>query len=147
MSELPTDLDAAQRQTAEQLLVDRAERTPANQLETLAPQVLAEVAPEHPDLGVESQLAALDAQRKRARARRGLTFLSDGDGSTLIKGSLPTLDAAPLIKLVEAYTESDRRVAAISSIGWPSRARPNNAAPMPCWHWSPNTSRPDGRHR
>lgn len=109
MNELPDDLGAEQRAAAEQLLVAQAERTPAKRVAAAAPAVLAAVAPDHPDLGVENQLAALDAQRKRAQSRRALTFSSDGDGSTLLRGSLPTLDAAPLIKLIEAYTESDRR--------------------------------------
>lgn len=109
LSQLPADLEADQREAAERLLVAHAQSRSAERLATLAPQVLAAVAPQHPAVGSDNQLARLDAQRKRAVAKRSLSFLSDGDGSTLIRGSLPTADAAPLIKLIDAYTESDRR--------------------------------------
>lgn len=109
LTELPQDLDDEQRQAAETLLVEHAASTPAEGLAKMAPQVLAEVAPDHPATSVADELARLDAQRKRAQAKRSLWFGSDGDGSTLIRGSLPTLDAAPLIKLISAYVESDRR--------------------------------------
>lgn len=109
LEQLPADLDADHRAEAEQHLVRRAASTSAEKLAGLAVPVLEAVAPEHPAASRDNQLAALDAQRKRAHSRRSLTFSSDGDGSTLIRGSLPTLDAAPLIKLIAAYTESDRR--------------------------------------
>lgn len=105
---LPADLTAEQKQQAAALLVDRAASTPADRLAGLAPAVLAAVAPElvpDPDEG----LRALDARKRRAHARRGLSFAPDGDGSVLIRGSLPELSAAPLIKLIDAYVESDRR--------------------------------------
>lgn len=105
---LPTELTDEQKQEAAALLVDRAVDTPADRLAGLAPAVLAEVAPElvpDPDDG----LAALDARKRRAHARRSLSFVADGDGSVLIRGSLPELSAAPLIKLIDAYVESDRR--------------------------------------
>ncbi len=109
LDQLPDDLDDQQRAAAEQILVDRAKTTPAEKLSTMAQQVLDAVSPNHPDNDTEQQLARLDAQRNRARLRRSLTFYSDGDGSTIIKGSLPTLDAAGFVKLIEAYCESDRR--------------------------------------
>ena len=105
---LSTELTAEQRQQAAELLVNRAADTPADRLAGLAPAVLAEVAPElvpDPDDG----LAALDARKRRAYARRGLSFVPDGDGSVLVRGSLPELSAAPLMKLIDAYVESDRR--------------------------------------
>lgn len=106
---LPAALTAEQKQRAAALLVDRAADTPADRLAGLAPAVLAEVAPDLvPDR--ETGLVALDAQRKRAQTRRGLSFAADGDGSVLIRGSLPDLSAAPLMKLIDAYVESDRRV-------------------------------------
>ncbi|MFP5284000.1 MAG: DUF222 domain-containing protein, partial [Actinomycetes bacterium] len=105
---LPTSLSAEQKGQAAALLVDRAAHTPADRLAGLAPAVLADVAPELvPD--PDARLAAMDAQKKRAHARRGLSLVPDGDGSVLIRGSLPDLSAAPFIKLIDAYVESDRR--------------------------------------
>ncbi len=109
LDQLPEDLDDQQRAAAEQILVDRARTTPAEKLSTMGQSVLDAVSPNHPENDPERQLAKLDAQRNRARLRRSLTFSSDGDGSTIIRGSLPTLDAAGFVKLIEAYRESDRR--------------------------------------
>lgn len=109
MTQLPTDLAVGQLEAAEALLVQTARSTSAERLAALAPQVLAAVAPEHPAASTEDQLARLDAQRRRAVAKRSLSFFSDGDGSTVIRGSLPTADASPLIKLIDSYVESDRR--------------------------------------
>lgn len=109
MTQLPGDLRADQFKAAEDLLVQRARSTSAERLATLAPGVLAAVAPDHPAASADNQLTRLAAQRQRAVRKRSLVFLSDGDGSTLIRGSLPTADAAPLIKLIDSYVESDRR--------------------------------------
>ncbi|MDO5534667.1 MAG: DUF222 domain-containing protein, partial [Propionibacteriaceae bacterium] len=41
--------------------------------------------------------------------RRGLSFTPDGDGSVLIKGCLPELEAQSLLQMVTAQVETDRR--------------------------------------
>lgn len=109
LGELPTDLSDGQRQQAERLLLERAATNPADKLAAMREQVLAQVAPEHPEISRESELARLDAQRKRALTTRSLTFTRDGRGSTLFSGSLPSVEAARFVKIIDAYAESDRR--------------------------------------
>lgn len=108
MDHLPAALTPAQRQEAERKLLERAATATPEQIAKAGESVLAEVAPELAE-SPEAKLQRLDRQRARARARRSLSFLSDGDGSILIRGSLPELDAAPFCKLIEAQVESQRR--------------------------------------
>lgn len=108
LESLPTQLTEPQRRDAERLLIERAQSSDAGALARSGPEVLAEVAPELVPCR-EDELARLDAQRKRAHARRGLSLVSDGDGSVLVRGSLPCEAAAPLVRLIDAYVESDRR--------------------------------------
>ncbi|RMB58420.1 HNH endonuclease signature motif containing protein [Tessaracoccus antarcticus] len=110
MAQLPSVLTAEQTLRAEQAFLDRAARNTPGRLAELAPQVLAEVAPELVPTG-EDEAARLERQRRRAFSKRSLRWGDDGDGSTWLHGSLPHLEAAPLISLVEAYVESDRRAA------------------------------------
>ena len=108
LTDLPATLTADQRAEAERFLLERAERTPADQVAGLTASVLAHVTPEADDTA-ETEAARLEAQTRRAHRRRSLTFRADGDGSVLIRGSLPNLAASGLIALVDAYAESDRR--------------------------------------
>ncbi|MEO7586734.1 MAG: DUF222 domain-containing protein, partial [Arachnia sp.] len=48
---------------------------------------------------------------RRAFSKRSLRWGDDGDGSMWLHGSLPHLEAAPLISLIEAFVELDRRAA------------------------------------
>ncbi|MDO5735889.1 MAG: DUF222 domain-containing protein, partial [Propionibacteriaceae bacterium] len=90
--------------------IDRAPKNTATTLANMAPQVLAEVAPDLVD-SPDEHFARLEWQRRRAAAKRAFSWGDDRDGSMWFRGSLPHLDAAPLIALVEAYVESDRRAA------------------------------------
>jgi len=110
LGELPATLTPVQRERAGELLLERASRTHADALSKLAQVVLAEVCPEQAE-SAEDEQHRLEARRLRAWARRSLTFLPDGDGSVLVRGSLPDLEAAAFIKLVAAHVESDRRTA------------------------------------
>ncbi len=105
---LPTGLTGGQVAAAEQAFIRRALKNTPKQLTELAAEVLAEVAPElAPAVGDDD--AVLEAQRRRARTKRHLKWGDDGDGSMWFKGSLPHLEAAPLLAVVQAYAESDRR--------------------------------------
>ena len=108
LTTLPVTLTASQRHAAERWLIGHARTHHAHSLAQLGPEVLAVVAP---DLAPtpDDQLAQLDAQYRRAHARRALSFTPDGDGSIRFRGSLPSGAAAPLVKLIDAYVESDRR--------------------------------------
>lgn len=108
MEKLPAELSTEQKAHAEQAFIDRAPKNTPKQLSDLAGEVLAEVAPELVPQDVDED-AVLEAQRRRARAKRHLRWGEDGDGSMWFKASLPHLEAAPLIAVLQAYMESDRR--------------------------------------
>ncbi|RMB58768.1 HNH endonuclease signature motif containing protein [Tessaracoccus antarcticus] len=110
MAQLPSELTTEQQARAEQAFLDRANKNTPKRLAELAPQILAEVAPELVPT-VDDEAARLEQQRRRAFSKRSLRWGDDGDGSTWLHGSLPHLEAAPLISLIEAYVESDRRAA------------------------------------
>lgn len=108
MADLPATLSTAQRETAVGLFLDKGSALPAARIKALAPQVLAEVAPDAAP-SPDDVLAELDARTRRAYGRRGFSWTSDGDGSVLFKGSLPELAAQPLIRMIQARVESERR--------------------------------------
>lgn len=102
---LPATVTAVQRQQVERRLIAEAQSRDAHALAGMGGVVLAQVAPE----SVPDQLAELEGRRRRAEARRGLRWVSDGRGSVLLRGSLPTGAAASLVRLIDAYVESERR--------------------------------------
>jgi len=107
LENLPPELNAEQRGKAELAFIKRAPKNTPKQLAELAAEVLAEIAPElAPAVGDDDAL--LEAQRRRARAKRHLRWGDDGDGSMWFRASLPHLDAAPLIAVLQAHVESDR---------------------------------------
>ncbi len=110
MAQLPAELTPDQKLQAEQAFLDRAPKNTPKALARLAPQVLAEVAPELLPT-VEDKALRLEMQRQRATTKRAFGWGDDGDGSMWFRGSLPHLEAAPLITVIEAYVESDRRAA------------------------------------
>ncbi|MEO7586928.1 MAG: DUF222 domain-containing protein, partial [Arachnia sp.] len=96
MAQLPSELTAEQKARAVKGFLDRANKNSPKRLAELAPQVLAEVAPELVPT-VEDGAARLEQQRRRAFSKRSLRWGDDGDGSMWLHGSLPHLEAAPLI--------------------------------------------------
>ncbi len=106
LGKLPDDLATSQVEQAEEMMIEFAEQFDSAGLSQLSRHLVEVVDP----VGVEEREAKrLERDLKRAKASRHLNFLSDGHGSTLIRGSLPTLDAAPLIKLVGAYAQDAKR--------------------------------------
>ncbi|MHA6512280.1 HNH endonuclease signature motif containing protein [Tessaracoccus sp. Z1128] len=110
MSQLPAGLSPEQLVRAEEVFLGRAGSTTPRELSKLAPVVLAEVAPEQVPTP-EQRVADVEAQARRARAKRAFSYGDDGDGSVWFRGSLPAVDAAPLVAAVEAYVQADRRAA------------------------------------
>lgn len=104
LGELAPALSDDQRVAAEAALIARVPGRSAEQLAKLGPEVLAEVAP----AVVVTRSGRLEARSLRARERRSLSFWEE-DGSTHFRGSLPAADAAPLVKLIDAHLEEDRR--------------------------------------
>ena len=62
-----------------------------------------------PDTADQREAKTIDRQLRSATAARTLGFYPDGNGSVLIRGQLPSLAAEPLIKLVDAYAQQQRR--------------------------------------
>ncbi len=108
LDKLPPGLTAEQGSRAEQAFIRRAPKNTPERLSELANEVLAEVAPDLVPVTGDDD-AVLEAQRRRARTKRHLRWGDDGEGSMWFRGSLPHLEAAPLIAVVQAYVESDRR--------------------------------------
>ncbi len=108
LDKLPPELTPQQQSAAEQAFIKRASKNTPRRLAELADEVLAEVAPELvADAGDDD--AILEAQRRKARAKRHFKWGDDGEGSMWFRGSLPHLEAASLIATLQAYVESDRR--------------------------------------
>ncbi|MDO5533388.1 MAG: DUF222 domain-containing protein [Propionibacteriaceae bacterium] len=107
LRELPDSLSGDQRIEAESFLLDQAHLMDAKDLARQTPNVVSRVAPEID--AIEDELVRLDLQRQHAWKARSLVFSSDGYGSVLIRGQLPTVEGEAFQRLVEAHTLSDRR--------------------------------------
>ncbi|MDO5494145.1 MAG: DUF222 domain-containing protein [bacterium] len=110
LRELPRDLTAEQKETAEEFLLNKAATTPAAGIPRLRKAALEAARPETEDTR-EAEMQRLEEQRRRAVRNRSLRFDDDGDGSITFRGSLPYLEAEGFQKLIEAYVESRRRTA------------------------------------
>lgn len=105
---LPADFGAEQLAEAEATMLGFAGEFDAPGLSRLGRRLVEVLDP----VGADAREAArLEAELRRARAGRGLTFSPDGHGSVLIRGQLPVLAAEPLVRLVDAYADSQRRAA------------------------------------
>ncbi len=109
LEKLPAELTDEQKSAAERAFMRRATKNTPRRLTELADEVLAEVAPELAPQAAGDDDAVLEAQRRKARAKRHLRWGDDGEGSMWFRGSLPHLEAASLIATLQAYVESDRR--------------------------------------
>ena len=106
LRELPEDLGFVQMEQAEETMVGYAAQFDSAGLARLSHHLVEVVDP----VGAEQREARrLEQELKSAQAARHLNFYSDGHGSTLIRGSLPTLDAEPFVKLIEAYAQDAKR--------------------------------------
>lgn len=105
---LPDTLTDAQLNAVADDLVTHAAAIDAKRPDLAAREALQRVAPACVPDAVD-ELAALADQKRRARARRGLSFGPARDGSVEIRGSLPVVDAAELQTMVNAAAEQLRR--------------------------------------
>ena len=106
LAKLPDEFSTQQVRQAEQMMIGYAAQFDSAGLSQLSHHLVEVIDP----VGAEEREAKrLERDLKTARAGRHLNFYPDGHGSTLIRGSLPTLDAAPLVKLVEAYAQDAKR--------------------------------------
>ena len=106
LTKLPNDLSSQQVRDAEATMIGFAREHDSYQLARLAGHLLETI---DPDTAEQREAKAIDRQLRTARAARTLGFYPDGNGSVFIRGQLPSLAAEPLIKLVDAYAQQQRR--------------------------------------
>ncbi len=106
LCKLPDDLATSQVEQAEEMMIEFADQFDSAGLAQLSRHLVEVVDPIGAD---EREAKRLERELKTARVGRHLNYYSDGHGSTLIRGSLPTLDAEPFVKLVEAYAQDAKR--------------------------------------
>ena len=102
---LAPQLDDAQQQTAEHVMVDLAKHLDPDGLAQAAPQVLAKVAPVAADDLLE---AKLQREAEQAHRERALRFYEVG-GSIRFDGSLPKPIGRAWIGMLDSYLHATRR--------------------------------------
>ncbi len=106
LAQLPDDLPAGAVEAGQEHLVGLAASHNAVELRRLSRHLLDVVAPETAE---ELEAKRLERELRAARAARFLEFHNDGCGSVLLRGSLPVVDAEPLIRIVDAYAAAEKR--------------------------------------
>ncbi len=106
LTRLGDDLTGAQTVAAERAMIGYAAEFDARGLTHLTRRLIDVIDPAGADL---RDGARLEREGRSARAGRHLSFFPDGHGSTLIRGSLPTLDCDGFVKLIDAYAIADHR--------------------------------------
>jgi hypothetical protein len=96
--DLPADVDADIASQAVDALVDAAGQFDPGPLRRLAGRILAHVAP---DVAERADRAALAAEQKRARLRRGFTLTGDGAGGVYLRGRLDAEAAAVVTAAID----------------------------------------------
>ena len=103
---LPVDFPTTTVIQAQELLVGFAATHNSVELRRLTGHLLEVLAPETAD-ALEAE--RLERELAEANRKRFLDFRADGRGSILFRGSLPVVDAEPLIRIVDAYTAAQKR--------------------------------------
>jgi hypothetical protein len=106
LAQLPREFDTDTVVEAQQLMVGFADSHNSAELRCLTTHLIDVLAPDTAD---QLEAKRLEQQEARAQTRRYLEFREDGDGSVLIRGSLPIADAEPFIQIVEAYAAAAKR--------------------------------------
>ena len=102
---LPDDVPAATRELAETHLVEQAAHFGPRELRCLGRRILDVVAPE---LGEDHERRALEAEERRARRTTSLVSHRRGDGTTLVRMTLPDASADRLLTYLHAFTSPRR---------------------------------------
>lgn len=124
LRKLPDDLSSAAEEQAQATMVGFCDEFDSQHLKGLAHHLLEVVVPEVAD---EAEAARLERERRAALRNRHLSFADDGHGSTIVRGSLPTGDAALLRAQIEALAHQAHRTALercdplSAEITWPMR--------------------------
>ncbi|NNG19381.1 DUF222 domain-containing protein [Naumannella sp. ID2617S] len=108
LQEAPDTLSNPEREALTADLLAHADELTPQRMPAVLRAALTRVTPEHvPDAETEQQ--RLEAQRKRAHARRHLRLTADGDGGVDVRGNLPALEAAQLVAALDAIMAADWR--------------------------------------
>ncbi|MFT3887772.1 MAG: DUF222 domain-containing protein [Arachnia sp.] len=108
IDDLPRGLNREQAERITGILIGEAAHCRPSDLPGKAEAALRQVAPEHaPSREDEERKVAW--QRREALRRRSLRFGDDGEGSFWFKGSLPYLEAQPLISSLERLVAGQKR--------------------------------------
>lgn len=103
---LSEDLPPGSLDEAEQLMLGFAASHNATELRRLGHRLLEVLDP----VGAEQRDAArLEREHRLAMRSRHLTFAHDHHGSVLFHGSLPSAEAEPFIRIIDAYAAAARR--------------------------------------
>lgn len=108
LRKLPDDLGPQAERDAQATMVGFCDQFDSQALIGLTHHLLEVVAPEVAD---EADAARIERELAAARRDRHLSFTDDGHGSTLIRGSLPTVDAMLLKAQIDAIASHSRRTA------------------------------------
>jgi hypothetical protein len=106
LAQLPKEFDNNTISEAQTMMVGFAETHNSAELRRLTTHLIDVLSPDTAD---RLEAKRLEQQERRAQTRRCLDFTGDGDGSVLIRGSLPIADAEALIQIVEAYAAAQKR--------------------------------------
>jgi hypothetical protein len=106
LADLPNEFDDAVVLQAQEMMVDFAQSHNSAELRRLTAHLVEALSPETAD---EIEARRLERQERRAQTHRFLEFRPDGDGSVLIRGSLPTASAEAFIRIVDAYAAAETR--------------------------------------
>ena len=106
LGDLPREFDHTVITKGQEMMVEFAQTHNSAELRRLTSYLVEVLSPETAD---QIEARRLERQERRAQAHRFLEFKNDGDGSVLIRGSLPVAAAEPFIRIVDAYTAADKR--------------------------------------
>lgn len=106
LNDLPAEFDDATIVQAQDMMVGFAASHNSAELRRLTTHLVEALSPETAD---EIEAKRLERQERLAKAHRFLEFQNDGQGSVLIRGSLPVASAEPFIRIVEAYAAAEKR--------------------------------------
>ncbi len=124
LRKLPTDLGVEAETKAQATMVGYCEEFNSHELAGLSRYLLEVVAPE---VAEEAEAKRQERELRDAEQARHLNFADDGHGSTSIKGSLPTADAALIKAQIEALAQQMHRTAlelrdsGVAQLSWPQR--------------------------
>ncbi len=106
LADLPREFNDQTIAEAQQLMVGFAATHNSAELRHLTAHLVDVVSPETAD---QLEAKRLERLERRAQDHRFLDFTNDGEGSVLIRGSLPAASAEPFIQIVEAYAAAQKR--------------------------------------